>query len=79
MKAMWKFLSLMTLCSLFVIRVKSELLCHQKGDYCKAKEETVEKVAGNLSGTITLNSIFFLLFVSFCTSLSNETTNNENN
>lgn len=48
MKAMWKFSALMALCSLFVIGVKSELMCHQKGDYCEVKEAVVEKVAGNL-------------------------------
>lgn len=55
MKAMWKFSSLMAICSLFVVGVKSELMCHQKGDYCEVKEEAVEKVAGTTKAIIVNN------------------------
>lgn len=46
MKAMWKFLSLIALCLSHIVNVKSELMCHQRGDYCEVKEPEVTKVAG---------------------------------
>lgn len=49
MKAMWKFSALMAIClSLFVGYTKSELMCHQKGDYCENKEPVVDVIPGNL-------------------------------
>lgn len=49
MKTMWKFSTLLVIiCSSLLVGSKSELMCHQKGDYCQVKEPAVEeKVAGN--------------------------------
>lgn len=48
MKAMWKFSTLMVICSSLFVGTKTELMCHQKGDYCEVKEPVVEVVAGKI-------------------------------
>lgn len=45
---MWKFTILIVICSSLFFSTKSELMCHQKGDYCEVKEPVEERLAGNL-------------------------------
>ncbi len=51
---MWKFASLLAIFSTLFVGIGSELMCHQKGDYCQVKDAAV---AENLTGKNGLRTL----------------------